>query len=204
MIELLPKNAKLNCKNCHFVSGTLLEPCQDCEKNLFGCCDSDSDEPVKIKVPKRYQKLTPEEIRRKEERKQLQEEHRLANIKRREEEIIARREAFMANLLNANVAVFMDAGRIATNPEFRIINQIIQTNINRGLAHFNRFYPEDLVGEFTRGPANIRDIREYIGYNKPKGFIGIALDVPEGQWLSNNGGNNEWMVAYHGTGLQAT
>lgn len=110
----------------------------------------------------------------------------------------------MENLLLANMAPFLDEARIAANPEFRIINDIIQTNINRGLGEFNRFYPDNLEGQFTRGPLNIRDIRQYIGYNKPLGFVGIALDVPAGAWLSKNGGDNEWMVAYHGTGLQAT
>jgi hypothetical protein len=36
------------------------------------------------------------------------------------------------------------------------------------------------------------------------GFIGIALDVPRGDWLAKDGNDDEWIVAYHGTGLQAT
>jgi hypothetical protein len=30
------------------------------------------------------------------------------------------------------------------------------------------------------------------------------LDVPGGGWLTNDGNDDEWIVAYHGTSLQAT
>lgn len=200
--DLCPRQVNLNCPDCMIISGALIEPCDRClHLRFMEEVDSDDDMPVIKK-----KQLTPKEIAMKEFNKRMAQEKREAKIRACEEKKAAKQKALWEKLAFDEIAKFKNIFENIThnNVEYEILREIMNTNVNKGLSKFNKFYNKEACGSATRGPINETRIANLITYNKPEGFFGIALPVKAGNWLANDGNSEEWIVAYHGTGLQAT
>lgn len=80
--SLLPRQANINCKQCLFISGVLIDPCSKCSIDLFFDepdidCESDTETVVPSKKKKT---LTEEQLNRKKQ-------NRDNEMKRRSEKI---------------------------------------------------------------------------------------------------------------------
>lgn len=159
----------------------------------------DTDDEEEIVIIHKKKEISPKEKEIKEFNKRMALEKREEKVRAVKERKEAERNAFYEKIACTELANFMNIK--GNTAEHEILMEIINSNINHNLVKFNKVYGEHNSQTATRGPLSKSSISNIITYNKPKGFFGIALPVKAGSWLSKDGSDGEWIVAYHGTGL---
>lgn len=201
--ELCPKQINLNCADCLIISGCLIEPCQDCLRRRF-MEEVDSEDEEAAPVIRKKKELTKKEIEIKEYNKRMAIARREEKIRAAEERKRAQKQAIFDKLILSETSKFVEFDSKHPNSiEHEILCEIANNNLNRDLTKHNRYFGGIMDQNATRGPRCHPEIANLCTYNKPEGFFGIALPVKAGSWLGNDGNDNEWIVAYHGTGLEA-